>query len=134
MKPSQLKLRTYTDELLKARGEVTVVVRHHDQAVDLPLLVVPGNGTSLLGRNWMGKRRLDLGTVMYVKASIHVKPDANPVFCKVRMFPYLMKTKVDDELDRLQSANIIEPVTYSQWTAPIVPILKSDGEVHICGD
>ena len=161
MKPSQLKLRTYTGEPLKACGEVTVVVRHHDQAVELPLSVFPGNGASLLGRNWMEKLRLDwqtvhqlhslkkptdpfawfpelfnddLGTMKDVKASIHVKPNTNQVFCKARMVPYLMKTKVDDELDRLQSANIIEPVTYSQWAAPIVSILKSDGTVRICGD
>ena len=51
LKPSQLKLRTYTGEPLKACGEVTVVVRHHDQAVELPLFVVPRNGTSLFGRN-----------------------------------------------------------------------------------
>ena len=45
-----------------------------------------------------------------------------------------MKTNVDDELDRLQSANIIEPVTYSQWATTIVTILKSDCTVRICGD
>ena len=69
-----------------------------------------------------------------MKASFHVKPNVNPVFCKATPVPHLTKTKVDDELDRLQSANIIEPVTYSQWAAPIVPILKSDGTVRICGD
>ena len=114
LKPSQLKLRTYTGEPLKTCGEVTVVVRHHDQAVDL--LVVPGNGASLLGKNWMGKLRLDwqavhqlhslkkqtyplawfpelfnddLGIMKDAKTSIHVKPDANPVFCKARTVPYL---------------------------------------------
>ena len=56
----------------------------------------------------------DLGPMKDVKASIHVKPDANPVFCKAKMVPYVMKTNVDDEFDWFQSANIIEPVTYSQ--------------------
>ena len=38
------------------------------------------------------------------------------------------------ELDRLQSEGIISPVEYSDWAAPIVPILKADVTVRICGD
>ena len=45
-----------------------------------------------------------------------------------------MKKKDDEGLDRLLSANIIKPVAYSQWAAPIVPILNSDGTVRIYGD
>ena len=74
----------------------------------------------------------DMCTMKNVKASIHVKPDATPVFCKARTVPYFMKKKVDEELDRLLSANIIEPVAYCQRAAHIVPILKSDGTVRIC--
>ena len=29
---------------------------------------------------------------------------------------------------------MIEPVTHSEWAAPIVPVLKRDGTVRICGD
>ena len=45
-----------------------------------------------------------------------------------------MKAKVDAELDRLLERNIIVPVTHSNWAAPIVPVLKEDGTVRICGD
>ena len=30
--------------------------------------------------------------------------------------------------------DIIEPFKYSEWAAPIVPVRKSDGSVHIFGD
>ena len=26
------------------------------------------------------------------------------------------------------------PVPFSEWATPIVPVLKADGSVHICGD
>ena len=45
-----------------------------------------------------------------------------------------MKEKVEAELDRLHQQGIIEPVQFLDWAAPIVPILKQDGSVRICGD
>ncbi|XP_029595206.1 uncharacterized protein K02A2.6-like, partial [Salmo trutta] len=45
-----------------------------------------------------------------------------------------MKKKVEDELERLQEANVITPIQFSRWAAPIVPVLKSDGTLRICGD
>ena len=41
---------------------------------------------------------------------------------------------MEKELDRLQALGVIQPVRFSDWAAPIVPVLKSDGGVRICGD
>nr|XP_022901108.1 uncharacterized protein K02A2.6-like [Onthophagus taurus] len=38
------------------------------------------------------------------------------------------------ELDRLVNEGILEPVSFSKWGTPIVPIIKEDGSVRICGD
>ena len=46
-------------------------------------------------------------------------------FCKPRPVPFGLRAKVDDELDRMQEAGIIRPVEFSEWAAPIVPVLKS---------
>ena len=39
-----------------------------------------------------------------------------------------------DELNRLETEGIIERVTHSEWAAPIVPVLKTNGQVRLCGD
>ena len=41
---------------------------------------------------------------------------------------------MEKELERLQALGVIQPVRFSDWAAPIVPILKKDGRVRICGD
>ena len=45
-----------------------------------------------------------------------------------------MREKIEEELFDLTKAEIIEPIHYSKWAAPIVPVLKSNGKVRICGD
>lgn len=45
-----------------------------------------------------------------------------------------MRTKVDEEIDRLLREDIISPVKWSEWAAPVVPILKPDGHIRLCGD
>ena len=53
---------------------------------------------------------------------------------KVRTVPYALRPKVEQGLERLQQAGVIEPVQFSEWAAPIVPVMKKDGSVWICGD
>ena len=37
-------------------------------------------------------------------------------------------------MNRLEKDGVIEPIQFSDWAAPIVPILKQDGSVRVCGD
>ena len=74
-----------------------------------------------------------LGTLKGAKVEIYVDETIQPRFHKARPAPYAMKEKIEDELKRLENDGIIEPVTFSKWAAPIVPVRKGDG-VRICGD
>ena len=124
----------------------------------LPLVVAGNDGPSLLGRNWLHSIRLDwnslfhladhrlndllvkyspvfsegLGTLKGYKAKLYVKED-KPIFCKARPVPYALRSHVEAELERLVQHKIIEPISFSDWAAPIVPVMKSDKSVRICG-
>ena len=139
-----VKLQTYTGEPIRVCGTTQVQVKHKEQTATLPLVITEGNGPTLLGRNWLEALRLDwrhpdafkeeLGELRGVTAKIHVNPDAWPRFEKVRPVPFAIRHKVEQELDRLQTLGIIRPVQFSDWAAPIVPVMKQDGRVRICGD
>ena len=75
-----------------------------------------------------------LGTLQGTTAKIVVPENAQPRFFKARQVPYILKDKVERELDRLQKEHIITPVQFSDWGAPIFPVVKSDGNIRICGD
>ena len=48
--------------------------------------------------------------------------------------PYRPKEKVEIELSRLQELHVITPVQLSNWATSIVPIVKKDGTLRLCGD
>ena len=116
----------------------------------------------MLGRNWLEKIKLNwpiikqlsshnkrleeilqknaqlfeevLGTLQGAKAKIHVDPTATPIFHKTRPVPYALRDKIEQDLERLERAGTIEPVQYSEWATPSVPVTNSDGIVRVCGD
>ena len=163
LQQTSTRLRTYTGEALKLLGSISVKVEYDQQVEQLPLLVVSGTGPSLLGKDWMAKLRLnwgqllhtiqagstdleqvlqkhssvfkdELGLVKNTTAKIHVDAQAKPHFCKARPVPYALRDKVNAELDRLTNAGIIQPVEFANWAAPIVPVVKTDGSIRVCGD
>ena len=129
LQQSSVQLRTYTGEGITVKGELSVAVQSVSQVVTLPLLVVPGQGPSLLGRNWLHKLRLDwsnifslqtsslhnildhyvslfqedLGTLKNSKVKFYLKEGATPKFFKARSVPLALQQCVTTELDHLQA-------------------------------
>ena len=65
---------------------------------------------------------------------LHLKQDAVPKFVKARPVAFALRPKVEQVLDKLEKQNILIPVQISDWASPVVPVLKKDGRVRICGD
>ena len=57
--PSDVTLRTYTREALSVLGKLMVKVDKDEVTVTLPLVIVKGEDTTLLGRDWLQKLKLD---------------------------------------------------------------------------
>ena len=79
-----------------------------------------------------------LGCLKDFKVHIPIPDGARPKFCKARKVPYALRTRVEEELDRLEEQGVWERVSYSKWAAPIVSVLKDErdpsGAIRICGD
>ncbi len=76
----------------------------------------------------------ELGTCRNFQAKLHLKPEAVPKFFKPRAIPLALKDSVGQELDRLVQKGILEKIDFSEWAAPIVPVLKPSKQVRVCGD
>ena len=76
----------------------------------------------------------ELGTLNGMEAKIYVDEKSSPRYLKARPVPYALKKRVEDELERLEKEGIVSQVEFSEWAAPIVPVVKANGAVRICGD
>jgi len=160
---TEARLKSYAGEPIAVEGSINVDVKYLDQYASMPLLVVTGDGPSLLGRDWLKHFKLDWSQLNSVKrdhdasiqqlldrhpalfkdelgklegetAKIYIDSDAKPQFYRARQVPYTLKVQVEAEIDRLVKEGVIKPVQFSEWAAPVVPVLKRDGSVRLCRD
>jgi len=75
----------------------------------------------------------EIGTLKSTKAKLTLKENSQPKFYKTRPIPYAMKPKVEVELKHLEEG-ILSKVKFSNWATPIVPIVKPNVTVRICGN
>ena len=123
---------------------------------DLRELVVPGSGPNLLGRDWLKKLPINisatynqiewtnlnqeiselfkpgLGTLKIATTKLYLKQNSTPRFMKARSVPLTIREKVEAELERMVATSVINPVCFSEWASPIVPVLKRNVQVRIC--
>lgn len=70
-----------------------------------------------------------------IKLRIPIDTSVTPVAQHVRRPPIALLGRIEEKLDQLESADIIEKVTgYSDWLSPLVVLVKDDGDLRICVD
>nr|XP_037276689.1 uncharacterized protein K02A2.6-like [Rhipicephalus microplus] len=161
LEPSSVELKSFFGDMKRVQGKLEAMVKLGDKERQLPLFVMKGACSTLFGRSWMKAFKLGiaqtegvnvvkstgdlvsqyhevfsehLGTFHGVTSSIFVQKGAKPRFVKARPIPFALRDRVFEELQRMEREGVIKPVKTSQWAAPIVPVLKCDGRVRVCGD
>ncbi|XP_014207663.1 uncharacterized protein K02A2.6-like [Copidosoma floridanum] len=76
------------------------------------------------------------GPGFYTKGEmkIYMKEEVKPIAFKARYVPYALREKVEKQLNNLVELGHLEKVDSSEWATPIVPIIKSNDNIRICGD
>ena len=104
-------LRTYTDERMTVLGQFQVQVTHGQQRKQLCLIVVSGDGPSLLGRDWLRHIRLDWKKLVLCakkSASAHYWTSIRP--CSRRDWERFTPTKRNCKCAQTPNQNSLNPV------------------------
>ncbi|KAL0147462.1 hypothetical protein M9458_057225, partial [Cirrhinus mrigala] len=70
LKPSPVKLKTYTGEPILPIGVMPVTVEYNDQCSKLDLYIVQTEGPALWGRDWLRKLRLDWKSIKSLQVTV----------------------------------------------------------------
>ena len=162
LQKSEVKLKAYTGDKISVVGETILEVVENGVEFQLPI-VVTEIGPTVIGRIWLNAfAQVDslpgvhtvvenslyddivhenialfdnttVGCLQNVEARLSVD-NSKPIFHKARPVPFAMKRKVETSLLDLEQKGIIQKVEYSDWAAPIVPVVKPSGALRLCGD
>ncbi|XP_050553385.1 uncharacterized protein K02A2.6 [Spodoptera frugiperda] len=160
IKPDNLMLRSYAGSRIESLGYIDVSVRLRDVEVkSLPLYIIKNGACPLLGRDWL--RALNVSQINlykitddgFVNRLCAEYPEVftdklgtckraiqlqlindEPVYVRARPVPLALRARVERELARLESDGTIYRVDYSDYGTPIVPVVKKNGDIRICGD
>ena len=117
-----LKLRETMESIKCVINKITVVPKDTDEQVNR-LISKYSNIVSD-----------ELSPIKNFEAKLHLKQGAKPIFIKARQVPFSVMPLVEAELDFLVANDILEKVDTSEFATPIVPVLKKNNRVRICGD
>uniref|UniRef100_A0A182PWJ5 Uncharacterized protein n=1 Tax=Anopheles epiroticus TaxID=199890 RepID=A0A182PWJ5_9DIPT len=127
LNPTDRQFTSYTGHRINCLGRLPVKVKIGDVTRRLNLYVVSGNTDSLFGREWIAnfKKQIDIGKLIDPNAalnsllggfaslfsdvpgkltgppaSVHLKPDATPIFAKARDVPLALRDRYAGEIEK----------------------------------
>jgi hypothetical protein len=126
---------------LQCLGQFDAVLTNKGNEYHANIIVVHGNFDPLLSRD----AACELGLVARIQNVTAMK--TTPVHIKIRSgvkplcltsarrVPYPLRDAVQQELQKMQDADIIRPVTEpTEWCSPMVVVQKKSGGIRICVD
>lgn len=122
--------------------------------------IVGSNGPALIGRNWFDELGIritssvnkiesklpieisdfinvfddQLGDYKGKPIKLLINGSAQPKFFRYRPVPFALKPRVETSLKKMEEDGVIRQIKFSEWATPIVPVIKPDGTISICGD
>lgn len=161
LESSALKLKLFSGASLKVLGVIQPVVEYNSNRKKVLIAVVAEGGPPLLGKNFMKAFGIqlalinsvdkssvleellvkykelfngELGCYKYDKVKLEVEEWAKPIYKKPRPVPFKFHNQMGTELDKMEQAGIVTKCDSSPWGTPLVPVLKPDGSLRLCGD
>ncbi|XP_053691590.1 uncharacterized protein K02A2.6-like [Sabethes cyaneus] len=75
-----------------------------------------------------------MGKINGLAAKLQLKPNVHPVYMKARPVPFFIRNAVESEINNLLENGVLVKVNHSAWATPVVPVMKLNNKVRLCGD
>lgn len=158
---ANISLRAYNDTIIEPVGMVSINIKYENQLEKLNIYLVKEKGPPIIGREWLIKLNIPiqtevkflskfnsqevistfpmvfnntLGCYKHKLVGLSLKGNYTAIFCKPRTIPFSIKDRVSKEINRLVESDLLISVETSEWGTPVVPVIKPDGSIRLCGD
>ncbi|KRZ16868.1 Uncharacterized protein T11_712 [Trichinella zimbabwensis] len=131
LEPFHPLLKAFQGHAAQVLGAVSLAVEYGSFSRPLKVLVVKGPRCSLLGRNCfepLGIRLVGIHNVTPTSIKDLIEEYTKLVFSALD----IITTHPDGRLTRIGSTSGARH--FGAWTTPIVPVIKDDSSIRICGD
>ena len=156
------KLKFYDGTIVKPLGQFETSVEYKKTITNGTFIVVKRGARTLLGRDLMSKLGFIINHIHHIQGGdeeldnllwsfpelfdgklgrstgglveLTIKDGGKPVYHKPRPLPFAMKDKVGKKLDEMERQGVISKINDSEWGTPLVPVIKANGDLRICGD
>ncbi|CAK1595308.1 unnamed protein product [Parnassius mnemosyne] len=157
-----VRLHSYVGSRIESLGFISVNVALGEvRKKNCSLYVIRNGGCPLIGRQWIraleiNQINISVNEILYdsfVSRLISEFPevftdklgtctesvqlqlsDEQPVYVRARPVPLALRSRVEQELRRLEAEGTIFKVDHSEYGTPIVLVIKENGDIRICGD
>jgi hypothetical protein len=135
-------VRCYNGDPLRTLGITTVNLKYGDKCGNFNAFVIDGPNIPILGCDVLNSFEM----IQIAPISIDgQKVEAELIPClnlhnqilpkyKPRSLPFSIRTKVEDDIKEKIQSGILVPEPHPLMACPIVPVIKPDGTVRVCGD
>ncbi|UYV83276.1 K02A2.6-like [Cordylochernes scorpioides] len=160
--PFSLNIRSFSNTKINVIGKIEVFVKEAN--MELPLIITEADRPLLLGISWIKNLPAQLlkfpdvnsvqeitcvsllntfsnvfdtsnfGVVKSHQAHLVLEKETYLKLFKSRNVPFVMRQAIEEELNELEVNRVITKIERSDWATPIVPIMKKNGKLRICGD
>jgi len=164
IKKSDLQLFTFCKTTITVIGYVEIQVCYKGITRLLNMYITAMDREPLMGREWIRQLGVQLTDTVFtlssstenelhkilreyengldpsctkikqLQARLTLKENAKPIFLKARKVPFKIIPLVEREIDRLVKDGILQETSAAEWATPVVPVLKKDNSVRLCGD
>lgn len=155
--PNRPKLMKSTAKLnslagrIQVSGEFQAAASHNGEEYKFRVIVSTSATNNILSRSVSKKMNVvninhieDRDSPVFGKTGLMETPpvkiemysDAKPYgLTTARRIPFPIVNKVKEELDRMEGSGIIKAIANpTEWCAPMVPVIKRNGDIRICVD
>ncbi|XP_053698952.1 uncharacterized protein K02A2.6-like [Sabethes cyaneus] len=111
------------------------IIRNSDSTVNAIALRTPVSvEVNDLIRRFPKVFETSVGLIRGIHASLNLKPNNKPIFLKARSIPFAIRDTVEREIENMVKNGILVKVEHSAWATPVMPVMKSNDRVRLCGD